>query len=141
MKNYYETLGVSETSAPEEIKKVYRKLAIQYHPDKNPGNKQAEAKFKEISGAYYVLSDPKRRAEYDKMRKFGGSSQGDFAGTQGFDYEELLKQFGGGRRSQSSRGQYSVFNDIFENFFSGSGGGPKSFTQSRGPQGAVYQFY
>ncbi len=139
MKDYYKILGVSETAALEEIKKVYRKLALQYHPDKNPGNKQAETKFKEISGAYYVLSDPKRRIEYDQMRRLGTSSAGDYAGAHGFDFEELLKQFSGGGRSRSGRGQYSEFSDIFADLF--SGGGPKSFRQSSGPGGAVYQFY
>lgn len=131
MKDYYKILGVPETAASEEIKKVYRKLAFQYHPDKNPGDKRAEEKFKGISGAYYVLIDPKRRAEYDRMRQFGGSSTGDFAGAQGFDFEELLKQFSGRGRSRSARGQYSGFSDIFQDLFSGSG--------PRG--GTVYQYY
>jgi len=140
MKDYYETLGISETAKPEEIKKAYRKLALRYHPDKNPGNKSAETKFKEISGAYYVLSDPKRRTEYDQMRHLGGgSSTSDFAGAQGFDFEELLKQFSGRGRSQSAGGQYSGFSDIFQDLFSGSGS--KRFTQRRGPGGTVYQFY
>ncbi len=140
MKDYYEILGISETAAPEEIKKIYRKLALQYHPDKNPGNKQAEAKFKEISGAYYVLSDPKRKAEYDQMRKLGSSSSAsDFAGAQGFDFEELLKQARGRGRSRSAREQYSGFSDIFADLF--SGGSPKGFTQSHGPEGTVYQYY
>ena len=140
-KDYYETLGISETSTPEEIKKVYRKLAFKYHPDKNPGNKEAEAKFKKISGAYYVLSDPRRRAEYDQMRRLGASSAGDFAGAQGFDFEELLKQFSGRRRSGSPAGRYSVFGDIFEDLFSGSGSGPKVFTQSHGPHRSIYEYY
>ncbi len=140
MKNYYEILAVSETATPEEIKKVYRKLAVQYHPDKNPGNKTAEAKFKEISGAYYVLSDPKRRAEYDKMRKYGGpSSQSDFAGAQGFDFEELLRQASGRGRSRSQGNQYSNFSDIFSELF--SGGSTGGFTQKRGPDERVYQYY
>lgn len=138
MKDYYEILGVPETAAPEEIKKVYRKLALRYHPDKNPGNKGAEEKFKEISGAYYVLIDPKRRAEYDQMRRLGGSSPGDFAGAQGFDFEELLKQFSGRGRSRSAGDPYSGFSDIFEDLFSGSG--PKGFRQSRGPGGTIYQY-
>ena len=140
MKDYYEILGISETTKPEEIKKAYRKLALQYHPDKNPGNKGAETKFKEISGAYYVLSDPKRRTEYDQMRRLGSSSTSDFAGAQGFDFEELLKQFSGRSRSQSAGGQYSGFSDIFQDLFSGSGS--KGFTQRRGGHGGtVYQFY
>ena len=130
-KDYYEILGISETSKPEEIKKVYRKLAFQYHPDRNPGNKGAEAKFKEISGAYYVLSDPKRRSEYDQMRRLGGPSTGDYAGAQGFDFEELLKQFGARRGSGSERGRYSGFSDIFQDLFSSS---------SRGSRGTIYQY-
>ena len=144
-KDYYQILGVSETGSPEEMKKVYRKLAFKYHPDKNPGNKEAEAKFKEISEAYYVLSDPKRKAQYDQMRKFGGPSSGpgDFAGAQGFDFEELLKQFSGERGSRSSAGRYSGFNDIFQDVFSGlgGGGGPRVVRQTRGPGGAVYTHY
>ena len=130
-KDYYETLGISETSPSEEIKKVYRKLAFKYHPDRNPGNKEAETKFKEISGAYYVLSDPKRRAEYDQMRRMGGPSTGDYAGAQGFDFEELLKQFSGRRRSGSPRGRYSNFNDIFEDLFS----------QGHSSRGTIYEYY
>ena len=130
-KDYYETLGISETSPPEEIKKVYRKLAFKYHPDRNPGNKEAETRFKEISGAYYVLSDPKRRAEYDQMRRLGGPSAGDYAGAQGFDFEELLKQFSGRRRSGSPTGRYSVFGDVFEDLFS----------QRPGPRGTIYEYY
>lgn len=138
MKDYYEMLGIPETAASEEIKKVYRKLALRYHPDKNPGNKGAEEKFKEISGAYYVLIDAKRRAEYDQIRRLGGSSTSDFADTQGFDFEELLKRFSGRSRSRSARDPYSGFSDIFADFFSGSG--PKGFRQSRGPGGTIYQY-
>ena len=143
-KDYYQILGVSETSAPEEIKKAYRKLAVKYHPDKNPGNKAAEEKFKEISAAYFVLSDPKRKAEYDQMRKFGGvPPTGDYANAQGFDFEDFLRQFGGGgrgRASRSSSARYSSFSDIFGDIF-GSGDGPEIFTQSEGPHVKLYQFY
>ncbi len=136
-KNYYQILGVSETSSEDEMKKVYRKLAVKYHPDKNPGNKEAETKFKEISEAYYVLSDSKRRAQYDQMRRMGGAQPGNFAGAQGFDFEDLLRQFGSGRSKPS--GRYSAFGDLFEDLFSGLGGG-RYQTQSRagGPQ---YQYY
>src|SRR3954469_22287957 len=74
-KDLYEVLGVSRSASEEEIKKAYRKLAAKYHPDRNPGDKEAEAKFKELSSAYEVLSDPDKRQQYDT---FG------HAGPQGF---------------------------------------------------------
>lgn len=123
-KDYYKVLGVPESISEDELKKVYRKLAVKYHPDKNPGNaKQAETKFKEISEAYYVLSDGKRRAQYDQMRKFGGGNPGNFAGSQGFNFEDLLRQYSSGGRARGG-GRYSAFSDIFGDLFSGAGGGP-----------------
>ena len=65
--DYYQTLGVSKTASADEIKKAYRKLAVKYHPDKNPGDKSAEEKFKQVSEAYDVLSDPKKRKQYDQQ--------------------------------------------------------------------------
>ncbi len=75
-RDYYEVLGVSKSATPDELKKAYRKMAIKYHPDKNPGDKEAEEKFKEAAEAYDVLSDPKKRQQYDQ---FGHSM-----GQQGF---------------------------------------------------------
>ena len=128
-KDYYQVLGVSDKASVSEIKKVYRKLAVKYHPDKNPGNKAAEARFKEISEAYYVLSDSKRKAQYDQMRQFGGGYSGNFAGAQGFNFEDLLRQFasGGGR----PKGRYSAFGDIFEEAFSSFGQGGRSYQSAR----------
>ncbi len=66
-KDYYKILGVPTDATPDQIKKAYRKLAVKYHPDKNQGNKSAEAKFKEINEAYQILSDPKKREEYNQI--------------------------------------------------------------------------
>ena len=74
-KDFYKVLGVSKDVTPAELKKVYRKLARQYHPDSNPGNAAAEAKFKEISEAHSVLGDPEQRKEYDQIRAMGSGAR------------------------------------------------------------------
>jgi DnaJ-class molecular chaperone len=147
-KDYYQILGLTEKASADDIKKTYRKLAIRYHPDKNPNNvKEAEAKFKEISEAYYVLSDEKRRAQYDQLRKYGGPSASNFAGAQGFDFEDFLRQFssrggsasfGAGGQRRQAHGQYSVFDDILGDLFGGGFGSAKSYRKSQ-PRG--YEFY
>jgi len=97
-RDYYETLGVSKDASPEEIKRAYRKLALKYHPDKNPGDKAAEQKFKEMANAYEVLSDPEKRKVYDRRGKQGVEDMG----FQGFeDNEEIFTHFG------------DVFGDLF----------------------------
>src|SRR3954462_4105739 len=98
-RDYYEVLGLSRQATTEEIKKAYRKLAVQHHPDKNPGDKKAEERFKELSEAYEVLSDPQKRQMYDQ---FGHAAGGAGGGPGGFDFQG----FSGGN-----------FNDIFGDIF------------------------
>jgi molecular chaperone DnaJ len=115
-RDYYEVLGVSRSATAEELKKAYRKLAVQYHPDKNPGNAEAEAKFKEASEAYEVLSSPQKRQAYDQFGHAG--AQAGFGGGQGFG------GFGGqGGRGGSPFGDLNdIFGDIFSEVFGGQGG-------------------
>lgn len=132
-KDYYQLLGLKESASADEIKKTYRELAKKYHPDANPGNKSAEERFKEISEAYYVLNDSKKREEYDAFKK-GGFSQGyagasgqqGFQGAQGFDFNEILRAFrnqqqGGrtGRQGGQSSGGARGFEDVFGDMFGG----------------------
>ncbi len=109
-KDFYKILGVTKDVSDAELKKVYRKLARQFHPDSNPDNAKAEAKFKEISEAYSVLSDKAQRAEYDQMRAMGSGPR--FTGGQGFP--------GGG--GQGYPGGAAGFEDVFSNLFGGGGG-------------------
>lgn len=92
-RDYYEVLDVAKTATAEEIKKAYRKKAIQYHPDKNPGDKAAEEKFKEAAEAYEVLSDPQKRQRYDQFGFAGVQGQG-FGGGQGMTMEDIFAHFG-----------------------------------------------
>ena len=114
-RDYYEVLGVSKNASDDEIKKAYRKLAIKYHPDKNPGDKEAEAKFKEINEAHDVLSDKQKRARYDQFGHAGvGGAGGGFAGNPfgqagGFNYN--------GQTFNFEFGNGGVFDDIIGNLF------------------------
>ncbi|MCB9799595.1 MAG: DnaJ domain-containing protein [Candidatus Omnitrophica bacterium] len=114
-RDYYEVLGVERTAGAEEIKKSYRKLAMQNHPDRNPGNQEAEERFKEAAEAYAVLSDAEKRAQYDQ---FGHSMGG--RGFQGFEgFEDSFRGFG------------DIFGDIFEDFFGGGTGGRRGRSRVR----------
>jgi molecular chaperone DnaJ len=100
-RDYYEVLGVNRDASLDEIKKAYRKLALQFHPDRNPGNKEAEEKFKEAAEAYAILSDPDKRPRYDQ---FGHDGVGNGGGTGGFQFDPS---------------QFADFQDIFGSFFGG----------------------
>src|SRR5690348_7370230 len=113
-RDYYEVLGVEKGTAVEEIKKAYRKLAVQYHPDKNPGDKAAEEKFKELSEAYEVLSDGKKRQMYDQ---FGHAANAGAAGGQGFG------GFGGFEQGFGGANINDIFGDIFGDLFGAGGAG------------------
>lgn len=126
--DYYEILGVSKTASAAEIKKAYRKLALKYHPDKNNGDKNAEAKFKQISEAYAVLSDQNKRQQYDTYGSNGFHqrfSEEDI--FRGFDLNSILRQFGfgassfGGNASFRSTGGSNAFESIFGHASSGMG--------------------
>src|SRR5438067_4293621 len=110
--DYYKTLGVDKKATPEEIKKAYRKLARKYHPDRNPDDKQSEARFKEVSQAYDVLGDPEKRKQYDSGSgpfATAGGPGGGFGGFGNFDFDAssmgdiLSNLFGGGGRGQRQR--------------------------------------
>jgi molecular chaperone DnaJ len=126
-KDYYLVLGVDKGAALPEIKKAYRKLARRHHPDLNPGDKTAEARFKEIQEAYAVLSDPKKRAQYDQFGDLGGVPPGagpgggpGGGGFEGFDFSDYGS---------------STFRDFFDNLFTGGGsraGGPAAAGPERG---------
>lgn len=123
-KDFYEVLGIERNASSEDIKKAYRKLAIKYHPDKNPGDQKAEEKFKEISAAFEVLKDEEKRQKYDQFGHDAFSGGGGF--SRGVDPFDLFKDvFGGG-------GGGGGFGSIFDDFFGGSSGGPAS----EGSQGA-----
>lgn len=126
-RDYYEVLGVSKNAGLDEIKKSYRKLAKQYHPDSNPGNKEAEQKFKEASEAYAVLSDSDKRAKYDQFghAAFDGAGGGGGFDFSGMDFSDIFGEFG--------------FGDIFGSVFGGGrrGGGYSGPMQGASLRAAV----
>lgn len=114
-RDYYEVLGVSKEASKDEIKKAYRKIAIKFHPDKNPGDKTAEDKFKEAAEAYEVLSNPQKRTQYDRFGHSG--TQGGFGGAGGMNMEDIFSHFG------DIFGGGGAFGDFFGG---GRGGGAAS---------------
>jgi DnaJ-class molecular chaperone len=145
-KDYYSTLGVAKTANAKEIKQAFRKLARKHHPDVNPGDKAAEAKFKEINEAYEVLGDPDKRKKYDELganwRAYEQAGAGGGPGFQGFDPGQFggwNVHYGGGPGAQGGGyrtmtedemremfGDQNPFSDFFQTFFGGSMGGPGS---------------
>jgi curved DNA-binding protein len=133
MKDYYQILGVTEATTEDDIRRRYRKLAMQYHPDRNPDDPQAEEKFKEIAEAYGVLTDPVKRASYDRARTFGGAwRQNGTADGFGYSQEDILRDlFRDPRFQQVFQGLLREFQRsgfrfgpqfIRKSFFGGRGG-------------------
>ena len=118
-RDYYKILGVDKSASADEIKKAYKKVAIKYHPDRNPGDKEAEKKFKQAAEAYQVLSDPEKRARYDQFGAAGVDGAGGFGGGgfEGMDLGDIFAQFG------------NIFGDMGFGGFGGGGGrrGPAQF--------------
>lgn len=120
-KDYYEVLGVGKTATADEIKKAYRKVAMQFHPDRNPGDKASEEKFKEAAESYEILSDTDKKAQYDRYGHAGVSGSGRGFGGGGMNMEDIFSQFG------------DVFgDDVFGSFF---GGGKARSSKGRGVRG------
>lgn len=111
-KDFYATLGVQKGVSDADLKKTYRKLARQYHPDSNAGDAKAEARFKEISEAYSVLSDPQLRQEYDQIRAMGSGARFTAGGAGGPGFEDIFRGFGGGGRQSATD-----FDDILGGLF------------------------
>lgn len=142
-KDYYSSLNVARSASADDIKKSYRKLAMKYHPDKNPNDKKAEEMFREITEAYEVLSDTKKREMYDQFG-FAGSNQG-FAGAGagaggfggfGGGFGQGQQGFGG----EGNEGFQDIFGDIFGDVFGGGAGARGGFRQARKQRGADLRY-
>lgn len=153
-KDLYAVLGVTKTASADELKKAYRKLARKYHPDLNPGNKQAEEKFKEISFAHDVLTDPKKRKLYDEFgaeglqagfeperareyRRWAESGHGfsfrpEAGGSEGFDFSGFEQPRGRRRRAESERSFSDIFSELFGAGAAGAGGATEPGAAQRG---------
>src|SRR4051812_9111642 len=116
-RDYYEILGIAKNASDEDIKKAYRKLAIKYHPDKNPDDKQAEEKFKEAAEAYEVLSNADKRQRYNQFGHAGVSGSAGGFGGGGMNMDDIFSQFG------------DIFGGAFGGFSSGRGGSSRRVTR------------
>ncbi len=137
-KDYYKTLGVDRSASEADIKKAYRKLAVQFHPDKNPGDQEAENRFKSINEAYEVLSNAEKRRKYDQLsNSYFDWQNRDAAGSQGFDWSQWMGGPGGGVRVEVGNlddigdmfgGGFgsSAFSDFFNSIFGAAGAGPST---------------
>lgn len=125
-KDYYKILGVDKSATQDEIKKAYRKLAMKHHPDRNAGNKSSEEKFKEITEANEVLSDPDKRKKYDTL----GSNWNQYQHTGGQGFDDFYTHFGGGGRRPTGSGSTYEFNGNINDIFGGMGGGFSDFFES-----------
>jgi len=136
-KDYYKILGVEKSATKDEISKAFRKLALKYHPDKNPNDKAAEEKFKEITEAHEVLSDPEKRKKYDTL----GANWNQYQ-TSGGGFEDFFSQFDGRRSGSGSKFEYSGdfgdifggtsgFSDFFEGLFGNHSGKTSSYSRSQ----------
>ena len=125
-RDYYEVLGVNKSASTDEIKKAYRKVAMQFHPDRNPGDKASEEKFKEAAEAYEILSDTDKKSQYDRYGHAGVSGNGrGFGGGAGMNMDDIFSQFG------------DVFGeDVFGSFFGGGGGRRGNGPRARGSRGS-----
>ena len=131
-RDYYEVLGLKKGASESEIKSAFRKMALKYHPDRNPDDKTAEEKFKEVNEAYSILSDPDKKDKYDRFGHAGVDPNAGFSGGGGFNYSDFgnFGNFGSG----SFNGSFDDIFDMFGGMFGGGFGGKTSSARRNGPQ-------